>query len=803
MIRQRLARVMPIVLGAVAMVPAATQSTAVRAVAPDPITFAVPAVTDPIHAYGEPDIGIDNRGRVFVSGPMGTGVQRSGWFGSVDGGQTYRAVQQQAVPSTGVVGTASSPGGGDTEIVFDNHTGNGQPGMYFSDLYALLCFRVEASHDGGASTSSNSVPTTAGCAGDRPTADRQWQAVYDPPAGVATTSLYGLAHPGQPLIYLTYNGGGANWTKSTDGVNYTPADGGTLQTPKHHFGNDGYPAIDQVTGKVFEAAGSSGNTIKLNIGTPDASGNLAFLDDTGGGGLVTIASGLLGSPDAHFPVVTMDGARNLIASWNISANNLADDQVWVAASPARGPNELTDKWDTWTTPFKVSDGLISTGDAVNSFSWGATGGTAGIADVAWYGGDKLIDPNTISGQVWNVFMNQVQFQHDPSGVITGPPVSLSNGPLKVTPHPMHYNDICGAGTGCIAQQGNRNLADFFEIKTDASGAAEIVYDDTSNGLLQVGAPPSQQTADHAGAPVVTVIRQNGGLGVLGTPVNPSNTVSVVPTDHLQDGAGDALYPVIGGTNVPGMDLRQSKLALSGNTLTVTMQVADLTNPAGTSQSLSGASVLSYVTSWVMQTPGDTQHPYTIFYAEMTGNSTVNDFSAGPAASTDLCSVSACFPHDILYPESPPAAPGSPVNGASEPGTVSCPGGGAPCTITINVKTSDVGSPTNGSLLEEVGTYALAGSHPQASTTMAQGQADNVPLEIDGICCYNYQASINATVPEFPTSVLPVAVGLVAVLAVGPIRGRLARRRRREVVGRRTQHDPTNSRIEPFQSPNRP
>src|SRR2546429_6550758 len=45
-----------------------------------------------IHTNGEPDIGIDPFGRVFVSGPTGTGTQRSVWFGSVDRGHTFRII---------------------------------------------------------------------------------------------------------------------------------------------------------------------------------------------------------------------------------------------------------------------------------------------------------------------------------------------------------------------------------------------------------------------------------------------------------------------------------------------------------------------------------------------------------------------------------------------------------------------------------------------------------------------------------------------------------------------------------------
>jgi len=48
------------------------------------IAFSTPVVVDPIHTNGEPDIGIDPQGRVFVSGPTGTGTQRSTRFGSVD-----------------------------------------------------------------------------------------------------------------------------------------------------------------------------------------------------------------------------------------------------------------------------------------------------------------------------------------------------------------------------------------------------------------------------------------------------------------------------------------------------------------------------------------------------------------------------------------------------------------------------------------------------------------------------------------------------------------------------------------------
>src|SRR5881394_1553129 len=106
------------------------------------IGFETPTPVDPIHTFGEPDIGIDPQGRVFVSGPTGTGTQRSVWFGSVDGGHSFRTVSPGPPPSA-LAGTEAPPGGGDTDIAFDR---SGK--QYFADLYALICLRTAVTSDG-------------------------------------------------------------------------------------------------------------------------------------------------------------------------------------------------------------------------------------------------------------------------------------------------------------------------------------------------------------------------------------------------------------------------------------------------------------------------------------------------------------------------------------------------------------------------------------------------------------------------------------------------------------------------------
>jgi hypothetical protein len=311
------------------------------------------------------------------------------------------------------------------------------------------------------------------------------------------------------------------------------------------------------------------------------------------------------------------------------------------------------------------------------------------------------------------------------GTVTGTAPGITQ--VKATPHPMHFDDICLAGSGCITSQGHRNLADFFAVRVDHDGVALIVYGDTSNGLVQPGfTPDNQQLIDHAGAPLVSVLRQTSGPGVFGGNVaGPSNA----PQPSLSDAAGDALFPVIGGTNGPGLDILDTRVSVATGTLTVSSHVADLSQPSATLARIPGATQLQYLTRWQMGN--------TLYFAQMETDATgLPNFFAGKTRSVDLCSVSACFPHVLTYPE--PA-----FGGTAETGSVTCPAAPSatnPCTLTIRVNAADVGSPTGADLLEEVGTYALASTLRRGEITNANALADNVPIEIDGVCCFNFAPS---------------------------------------------------------------
>jgi len=101
---------------------------------------------------------------------------------------------------------------------------------------------------------------------------------------------------------------------------------------------------------------------------------------------------------------------------------------------------------------------------------------------------------------------------------------------------------------------------------------------------------------------------------------------------------------------------------------------------------------------------------------------------------------------ITYPE-----PGF-TGGFAESGSISCPAAPSasnPCTLTINVNAADVGNPISKNLLEEVGSYSFASAHLSGATTNAQAEADDVPLEIDGVCCYNTRPSVTKRTGSTP------------------------------------------------------
>jgi hypothetical protein len=704
--------------------PPAAAGRTTASVGADTPTFGVPRVVDPIHVYGEPDIAMNPRtGAIHASGPQGTGTQRSIWNVSVDNGDSYRVLAN--LPSTDYptaaqpTKSAIAPGGGDTEIVFDR-AGK----AYFTDLAALLCFSSVTTADDGASTPP---ANPRACPNEAATADRQWMGVYDPAPSDGTVSAY--TGP-KPLVYMSWNGGTHKVASSTDGLNFSHLAGaaaGSLSA---------YPVVDQHTGDFLVPVSGSGAT-RLAVGVPNAAGDLAFHYNNMPPGT---ARGTL------FPILTQDTARNLYMVY-IKAGSVAEGQyqTWYTWAPPGTDNE----WKSWSTPVRISTPPAR----VNVFPWAQAGGP-GILDVAWYGTNTSMTtlgsegPSARLGQAWNLFFNQV------TSANTATPQSHQ---VIAAPHPMHYNDICLNGTGCIQAQGNRNMADFFEVMIGPDGRARIVYDDTSNGLVQ---GVRDTTADHQGAALVTVVTQNTGVnGFTGEPLAAMEQTT--PVNGVTDPPGDALFKPLGGTNVPSADIKDLRMSIANGNLVITATTAGgLLSDAATAGRVPFAEM---VIRW--------QSDDTLYHAavEMPAGAPAAGavFFAGTTKSVDLCSVSGCKPNYLVY-NAPPQDGSSRINGAIN---TSVPG---QTTYTFTVPLSAV--PSRSQLFEEVMGFVTVSpvtyAKPQDN---ASAFADEVPLQIEGTRTFNFAegATAAATVPESTLIALLPLVGLL-VLAVAYARQRRGR-----------------------------
>ena len=697
---------------------ARTTAAAQRSTSPG-ITFGAPVIVDTVHTYGEPDVKIDpsDPGRVYASGPWGTGTQRSIWDFSTDGGTTFHPIHDTPLTSaTGSDSMHTGPGGGDTEISID-HDGN----AYYADLAALASLKV-------AKWDPTTRTLTTGFFGNSNQGangvDRQWFALWDPPAAQIPAIRQATGYTGPfPVNYLVYSEALAGCCEaaaySTDGTNYTGP------TNEYSIGSDGPAVIDQQTGTVLQAVGVSGGVgvAILNRGQGQAA------DDPEIGASQVVKAADLPSGDdvgALFPAIAMDRSRNAYLVWvtrddnNTVAQRPSSWQIFYSYATAGSG------WKTWSKPIQISKPAAVT----NIMPW-VVAGSAGRIAAVWYGTNDNHDPSgTDVHQAWDVFA---------ASLTNANTANPSIRQVKATPHPMHYGTICLAGTGCIASQGNRNLADFFEVDVNPTdGGITIVYDDTSNELTQAIpqgpgiVPPIDGTLDHRGAPVVTMIRQNSGPGLFGTNVDnhPSGGNS------LNDPKGDAHFDPIynPNSNIPQLDLLGFDIRSDGSDVVFRLPVNDLHDLAN-AVGATGGQAVDYVFRWSGKPVADpnTGTRIPIYYAavELDSSGTPTYF-AGKAISYELCSVSACTPHIVDYP-----AP--PYGGTAVTGKVTFiqPDRGQGNWFIIRVPRSVIGNPQDGDVLDSMGVYSYARNRSASiPITNAEAQEGVTPIAIDGVCCIN-------------------------------------------------------------------
>jgi hypothetical protein len=531
--------------------------TATPTVAPSPITFS-PNYTTRAPYIGqdvEPSVRCDKFGNCYVAAIRGVPGGTDLWYfdlrPTVNGlpnpnydpymrNPQYRGQPDkitavdctQTTPPALCDGTVGSDGGGDVDIAVGfnseaTENPNAPPTLAYSSL-VVGNISTQTSADRGATFTPNPAGNvTGGVPGD----DRQWLEFFGP------STVY--------LFYRTLEPAISQVQQSIDGgLTYGPA------ATAGAVGQAGGISVDQNDGTVY-IAGSNGS---ISVGVPPAPG-LAPVTYT-----THVVTG--GSVAHLFFLVKVGPDGTVYACYS------DDHNVYVKFS--------TNKGLSWSDPIQISQGPESKTAVFPAITTGPVPGTIGVA---WYGSTK--DSTGDDSADWYVFYSLVTN-------VTGTPVLHQ---ARASDHVIHAANISENGLVVGGQSPNRNLADYFQLAFDPTGAAVIAYADDHN--------------DISGHTYVT--RQISGLGATGAevpaPVEGSNLpppaneplpkaadVGGIPGSQVTDFKDDVRLggnPELGGTAVVPTDDPLDILSIiysaeptsaSNNSplLVVTMKVSDMT-----------------------------------------------------------------------------------------------------------------------------------------------------------------------------------------------------------------------------------
>lgn len=440
-----------------AVTPALAHSSATR-VAPK---FA-PAVQLKGYAGGEPSLALDpsHPRNVYVVAPQAipsaannalwsTGLfsgptpaaKGVGFWASHDGGRTFPIKQN----------IGSGIGGGDSDVAVDS-----DGTVFVADLEAAGAAICTSTDHGKSFTSGNALAPVDKCDSvttnqQGPDNDRQWLTV---------------AHGQSDTLYLTYHdfaGGFPIIERSTDGAqSFTPC--GTILNPAGSAGQNyspangtlvAKPAIDKA-GRVYvevtepalvsPPVGASLNSLYIAVAPKGCTGTTVFDNHL----IYTNPGADLGK---IFNSVTTDGAGNVyvIAAGHTAAGQ-STTNVWLFVSHDRGVH--------WTKPIRVNTPGLKA-NVMPAIVGGLRGNQVAVG---WFGTKTNGDPNYLKNQ-WRYYVA----------------TSFDGGKhfhqTTVTPHVIHYGDICTQGLFCgliPGEPGNRNLADFNEMRVDPRTGRLIV-----------------------------------------------------------------------------------------------------------------------------------------------------------------------------------------------------------------------------------------------------------------------------------------------------------------------------------------
>ncbi|MEM0118148.1 MAG: hypothetical protein QXV32_06850 [Conexivisphaerales archaeon] len=465
-----------------------------------------PGSTSNYNQAAEPQVASDGFGNFYITSENGLGSGTDAWK-STNGGTSYFSLPQpNAVSSASVSQTTGlAPGGGDVAIAIasklNGQFSNSQYNIYVASL-TLGSVTVSASQDGGFTWQSNVLSANV------PADDREWIAAY------GSTTYYLSYHNIATGFQIIINEGSL--------VNGIPTTVQTYQAinpaqqniylgtiADNEIGN---LVVDQNTGIVYQifvgcppgttqvVTCSSFSTVYVAVGLPvglTVAGEpiLNFTDY-----VIYQSQNSSSSFNNNFPVIALDKAGNVYASWSDGQN------VYLSYSRDFGK--------AWSTPVKVNSG-----NAVTAIYPWLAAGNAGQVDVVYYGTPAPSNFQTCS----NGTPGQYDCQNEPWYVFFAQNLHVFSQPTSWTQVQVtgvvHYGGVCQGGVTCSSVgNDNRDLYDDFGIAVSPiTGLASIAYSDdqysdiygTSDSGLCSASQSNSASCDHT-----DFATQISGTGVL-------------------------------------------------------------------------------------------------------------------------------------------------------------------------------------------------------------------------------------------------------------------------------------------------
>lgn len=630
-------------------------ATATNTPLPANFSFGPATVVDPQRTEGEPVNWFAKDGSYWESGPYGTSTQLSFIHRSTDNGNQFNIVSAVGLRPD------PPPGGGDTDIVTDD-----QGAVYFVDLEALVNLGCAVSNDNGNNWQKNAscIPQAA--------VDRQWFSVDNGTTSGASDNTIFLTWRHAALGSFIYSTPGSLGSGDpTGGLIYSNASADPVNGV-----NSGAPCgqmkFDPVNRNLYLPCGD-GSHIQLTVGHVNPGQRTGITFTT----VNTPASPGGGDTGTLFPTVSVDGAGNVYAVWTDGA----DHNAYYSYSANQGTS--------WSTPRK-----LNSGSAVNTVMPWTAAGSAGNMVAVWYGTDSTTASDDMTSWYADRVGSTAFKWYGYAAIVQNANTSTpAISQTRFTEKPMHYGQICTGGIGCTVSDGDRTMADYFNVNLDNNGRIRIVYNDT--------------TSQHHGAHVYE-IRQLTGPNLRGGAAFHDSA----PTNPVSDPTGDAqsphYSPTGSGANLPQYDVTNLRLSEpNAGTLRVEMNLNNLSSLAPPAGKTNGF----WITRFQAKSVGEGgEEAYRIFYvgAESVGGTAPTYFAgSGMSATTDGVPGNGCVtntPQNCKIVE--------------YPAEVAAAGCTASNTIVIDVALNNgfgANRPFNGNILYNVTTFTGGRNATQTDT----------------------------------------------------------------------------------------